>query len=193
MGGSDRYHEDRTFTPAVLQAEGLSPGIYEGCRFEGCDLSGRSLQDFRFIDCAFSGCGLSNAGLTGSAWCGVSLEDCQAMGLAFGDCRATPFEVRFTGCRLDYASFLKSPLRSTAFHRCSLLQADFTGADLREASFSGSLLTGTLFEECNLERCDFREAIDFSIDPARNRMRGARFRPDGLEGLLRRHRLDLGP
>ena len=188
----DRYQEDRTFTPEVLRAEGLPAGIYEGCRFEGCDLSGRSLAGIRLTDCRFTACSLSNAGLAGSAWSGVVLEDCQAMGLAFGDCHASPFEVRFTGCRLDYASFLKSPLRSTAFLRCSLLQADFTGADLRGASFAGSVLTGALFEDCNLERCNFREALDYAMDPARNRMRGARFRPDGLEGLLRRYGLDIG-
>lgn len=192
MPKDDDPHVDRTFTAQTMAEEGLHPGAYEGCRFEGCDLSGRSLQDFRFIDCEFSACNLSNASLTGSTWNEVALRDCQAMGLAFGDCHSAPFIVRFEGSRLDYCSFLRSPLRAARFLRCSLQQADFTGADLREACFSMSILSGAVFEDCNLEKCDFREAIDFGIDPSRNRMRGARFAPEGLVGLLRRYGLDIG-
>jgi uncharacterized protein YjbI with pentapeptide repeats len=192
MPKDDDTHVDRTFTARTMAEEGLQPGTYEVCRFEGCDLSGRSLLGFRFIDCTFAGCNLSNANLTGSTWNEVRLIDCQAMGLAFGDCHSAPFIVRFEGCRLDYCSFLKSPLRSASFLRCSLQQADFTGADLREAAFALSILSGAVFEDCHLEKCDFREAVDFVIDPSRNRMRGARFSPEGLAGLLRRYGLDIG-
>jgi fluoroquinolone resistance protein len=192
MPKDDDQHVDRTFTARTVAEEGLHPATFEGCRFEGCDLSGRSLNGFRLIDCTFTACNLSNATLTGSTWNEVRLVDCQAMGLAFGDAHSAPFLVGFEGCRLDYCSFLKSPLRSAAFRRSSLLEADFTGADLREACFAMSILTGAVFEDCNLEKCDFREAIDFGIEPSRNRMRGARFSPEGLGGLLRRYGLNIG-
>ncbi|MBM3442510.1 MAG: pentapeptide repeat-containing protein [Bacteroidetes bacterium] len=191
MYPADNHFEDITFTVDTIAANGILPGIYEGCRFEGCDLSSRSLNGLWFIDSTFNNCNLSNANLTGSTWNGVWIRDCQAMGLAFGDCHSALYDVHFEGCRLDYSSFLKSPLRGARYIRCSLLQVDFSGADLREADFSLSILTAALFKDCNLEKCDFREAIDFGIDPSCNRMRDARFAPDALEGLLRKYGLNI--
>lgn len=191
MSGADAYYEDQLFTEATLLGQQLSPGLYEGCRFEGCNLSGADFTGLRLSDCRFTRCNLSNARLAGSSWNQVWLVGCQAMGLAFGDCPSATFHIHCEDSRLDFASFLRCPLRATVFRRCSLQQADFTGADLREAAFPGSILTGALFDNCQLEKCDFLEAADFQIDPARNRMRGARFRAADLEGLLRHYGLDI--
>ena len=61
---------------------------------------------------------------------------------------------------------------------------DFVEADLSKSDFNGSHLQGATFELTNLTEADFREAENFSINPAKNRMRKAKFRRDNVLGLL---------
>ena len=72
-------------------------------------------------------------------------------------------------------------MKECFFSECDLTRADFSGCDLER----------TLFERCNLEKADFRTAFAYTIDPASNRMRGAKFAREGLEGLLAQYGLDL--
>ncbi|WP_274957654.1 pentapeptide repeat-containing protein [Millionella massiliensis] len=75
-------------------------------------------------------------------------------------------------------------MERTRFTGSVLRECFFSGCDLAEADFSECDLKRTLFEHCRLEGADFRAAFAFTIDPAANRMRGARFSRGGLEGLL---------
>ena len=84
-------------------------------------------------------------------------------------------DARFGGVKLGRCQFVD----------CDLRRADFTGADLREVALDGCELTEAVFEATDLRGADLREAAGYTIDPVRNRVRGARFSlPDAL-GLLR--------
>ncbi len=67
------------------------------------------------------------------------------------------------------------------------MEADFSGTDLGKASFVDSDLAGAVFDETNLESADLRDARNFTIDPERNRLKGAHFALHGLPGLLMRY------
>jgi uncharacterized protein YjbI with pentapeptide repeats len=68
---------------------------------------------------------------------------------------------------------------------------DFTEADLSEARFTQSDLSGTIFLHTNLEQCDFRTALNYHLDPEKNRMKKAKFSPEGLSGLLLKYDLEI--
>ena len=69
--------------------------------------------------------------------------------------------------------------------------ADFTGTNLEGVVFDEVDLTDAVFERTRLEGADFRTATGWRIRPDENRVRGAKFRRDDLEGLVSGWRLDL--
>ncbi|WP_425542813.1 pentapeptide repeat-containing protein [Algoriphagus jejuensis] len=72
------------------------------------------------------------------------------------------------------------------------METDFSQADLSGSNFSGSELSGTVFDQTNLEKADFREAVNYRIDPERNKIKGARFDLEGLPGLLGKWGIRVG-
>lgn len=68
-------------------------------------------------------------------------------------------------------------------------EADFTDADHSSSRFDQCNLTRALFENTNLVKADLRTALNFSIDPERNKLKKARFDRMGLTGLLEKYDL----
>jgi len=63
-------------------------------------------------------------------------------------------------------------------------QVDLTECDLSQAVLEGCDLADAVFERTILEKADLRGALNYSIDPAMNRVKKARFSLEGLPGLL---------
>lgn len=82
-------------------------------------------------------------------------------------------------------------LKKTKFLNSGMVEADFVEADLSFSVFDNCDLTGTLFEMTNLENCDFSKAVNYSIDPEKNRIRKARFSLTGISGLLVKYDIDI--
>ena len=61
---------------------------------------------------------------------------------------------------------------------------DFTQADLSNVKFNTCDLIRAKFENTNLEKADFRTSYNYSINPALNRMKKAKFSVAGIYGLL---------
>lgn len=96
------------------------------------------------------------------------------LGLQFYDCRELLLDFEFDQCMLKLSNFQRLNLKNTKFTDCNLQEANFTGTDL----------TGATFDQTNIEKADFRTAYNFSINPATNRIRKARFSLAGVAGLL---------
>lgn len=75
------------------------------------------------------------------------------------------------------------------FHDCNLTEVDFTEAILIDSTFNNCNLGGAIFDNTHLERADFRTAVNFQIDPASNKMNGAKFSINGLANLLMKYKL----
>jgi uncharacterized protein YjbI with pentapeptide repeats len=58
---------------------------------------------------------------------------------------------------------------------CRLEGCDFSECDLSKASFDRCQFSEGNFTKCDLRSADFRSASGWSIDPATNQLRGARF------------------
>ena len=61
------------------------------------------------------------------------------------------------------------------FLNCTLIGVDFREADLRQADFSGSELTDSLFLHTDLREANFSKARNYSLAPAENNLKKARF------------------
>ena len=187
LAGHMTYVEDQTIQGVVHAVEPLPLAQYEGCRFVRCDFSGGDLGGYRFLDCHFTDCNWSNVRSTATSLQGVRFTGCKLLGVDFGTCDRLGFAVNFQGCTLDHASFHGVRLAGTAFTESSLVEVDFSGADLGKSSFDGCRLSRAAFEDADLRGADLRNAEDYTIDPGRTRLKGAKFSLPAVVGLLRGH------
>lgn len=175
----------------ICGAERLAATEFEKCTFRECDLSEADLSDLDFADCTFEKCRVVMAKMEQTGLRDVVFERCEVRGVDFGLCRKFGFSAAFRECHLSFCSFHEQKLPKAVFAGSVMKECFFSECDLTRADFSGCDLERTLFERCNLEKADFRTAFAYTIDPASNRMRGARFSREGLEGLLAQYGLDL--
>lgn len=169
----------------------LALGEYDTCNFRNCNFSGSDLSGIRFLDCTFATCDLSNAQLKKSSFRETIFKECKMLGLRFDDCDQLGMTVRFESCQLDHASFFQVKLNHTIFLSSSLQEADFTESDLRNVILDHCDLANATFDHTNLERANFSTAINYSIDPENNRLRGAKFSLPAVVGLLNSFQIEL--
>ncbi|WP_372775870.1 pentapeptide repeat-containing protein [Mangrovibacterium sp.] len=184
-------HYDETFSNVKFVTEQVKGVEFDGCRFKSCSFESCRLDQSNFVDCHFSDCNFAMAQTNETGLKEVRFENCKLVGLDFSSCTDFLFRVEFVNCQLDFALFTKKNLRQTPFRNCSIREADFSGTNLTAATFAGCDLAGAQFESCIFEKTDFRSAQNFTIDPNRNRMKGARFSRFSLAGLLQNYGLTI--
>lgn len=167
----------------------LGQGEYECCVFKNCNFEYADFSGFKFNDCEFIDCNMSMAKLNATAFRDVSFKDSKMLGLAFDSCNDFGLSFKFENCVLSDSIFYKMSLRRTVFKDCILQETDFAEADLRNAAFLNCDLSGAVFDRTNLEQTDFRTAYGFAFNPENNKLRGAKFSPANLAGLLLHHKI----
>jgi len=181
------YIADQKFGNISFGAHPLKRGEYENCRFADCDFSETDLSDFVFTDCEFSFCNLSLAKLTGTTFRDDKFINCKMLGLHFDDCNEFGVSFSFENCTLDHSSFYKLKIIKTVFSGSRLTGVDFSDCDLTGSSFLDCDLSGAVFDNSNLERVDFITAVNYSLDPDKNKLKRTRFSSGGLPGLLNKY------
>ncbi len=176
--------EDQQFDDINHSEKPLEMAEYENCQFNNCQLSGANLSELFFVDCVLENCDLSNAQLNGTSFKSVRFKNCKLLGLHFDDCNGFLLSFSFESCQLNFSTFYKLKLKNTQFLDCQLKDVDFIEADLTNAVFKRCDLQNAVFENTNLEFTDLRTAFNFSIDPAKNRVRKAKFSSQNIVGLL---------
>lgn len=175
----------------ICGAEALPGTEFEKCVFRECDFTEADLSEFDFADCTFEQCRLVMAKMEETGMRDVVFEGCEVRGIDFGLCRKFGFSAVFRGCHLSFCSFHELKMPKAVFAGSTVKECFFSECDLTRADFSECDLERTLFDRCKLEKADFRTAFQYTMDPAINRMRGARFSRDGLEGLLAQYGLNI--
>lgn len=176
--------EDKTFEKQDYTKNRLPKGDYEYCKFLNCNFSEGFLSEIKFLECEFIACNLSSTNITSTSFQDVSFQDCKLLGLHFDTVNPFGFAVDFKNCQLNHASFYQLELKKTRFINSKLIQVDFNGSNLKASTFDGCDLSQANFENSNLEKVDFRKAINYTIHPDQNKMKGAKFSLEGVVGLL---------
>jgi fluoroquinolone resistance protein len=185
------YVEDKRFEKVDFAVKPLSIADYENCSFINCNFSNVDLTSICFSECEFVDCNLSTAKLIKTSFRDAKFKDCKLMGLHFDHTSNFLFSVYFQNSVLDLSSFYEVNLKKTVFKKCILREVDFTGADLTNACFDNCDLHGAVFAHSILEKTDFRTAYNYSIDPASNRIKKAKFSLAGVAGLLDKFDIEI--
>jgi fluoroquinolone resistance protein len=184
-------HQDKTFTNINYTEKQLKNREFINCEFISCDFSKSDLSHNDFMNCHFRQCNFSLTNVTGTGFKDVTFNDCKILGIDFSKCNKFLFSFRFEKSHLDYSTFYGTKLRKTKFIDCSLKETDFEEADLTSSTFDNCDLAGATFVRSVLEKVDFRSARNFSLDPAVNKMKQAKFSALNLAGLLYHFNLDI--
>ncbi|MES2479811.1 MAG: pentapeptide repeat-containing protein [Bacteroidota bacterium] len=180
----NNYWEELIFENKNFTEQPLSIGEYVHCTFINCNFANVNLSHFIFDQCHFDTCNLSSIQINQTAMREVSFINSKMLGVHFDSCNPFLFAVSFDKCILNLSSFYKVKLKGIKFISCSLHEVDFTESDLTNSSFENCDLLQAVFDSSILEKADFRTAINFSINPERNRIKKAKFSVQGLSGLL---------
>lgn len=180
----NNYWEELVFENKNFAEQPLTTGEYVNCTFINCNFGYVNLSHFIFDRCRFDTCNLSSVSVNQTALREISFVNCKMLGVHFDSCNPFLFSVNFDNCMLNLSSFYKVKLKGIKFKNCSLHEVDFSEADLSNSSFDNCDLLQAVFDSSILEKADFRAALNFSINPERNKIKKARFSVQGLPGLL---------
>ena len=82
-------------------------------------------------------------------------------------------------------------LEGTCFKNFNLQETDFTDSNLTESIFDTCDLAMTIFDFTILEKTDLRTSFNYSIDPEKNWIKGAKFSISGIVGLLDKYDIEV--
>lgn len=185
------YIEDKVFEHSDFSTDLLPEADFEGCRFLHCNFSGADLSGINFTECEFDNCNLSTAKIIQTTFNDVIFKQSKLLGLHFETASQYLFTVKFEHSTLDLCSFYQCKMKKTVFSHCSLQECDFTETLLTEAVFEGANLRDAKFENTILEKADLRKAVNYTIDPDNNKVKGARFSAAGALALLDKYQLRI--
>ncbi len=178
------YFENQSFLKEDYCGKPLIKGDYENCMFTNCNFSDSDLSGIHFFKCTFNTCNISNAGMKNTSLSNIVFKDCKLLGVHFENCNKFLFIVDFENCNLNFSSFFQVNLKKRLFKNCNLQDVDFTETDLSSVYFNNCDLANANFDNTILEKANLTSAINYTIDPEKNRIKKAKFSQAGLIGLL---------
>jgi len=184
-------HLDESFLNQDFTDKGLAKGEYEGCKFTGCNFASTTLSEIRFIDCEFVDCDLSNTNLHKTSFQDVLFKGCKMLGLAFDVCKPFNFSIKCEDSILNHSIFFQTKLTNSTFRNCQLRAVDFAESEMMGSDLSACDLLNATFDRTNLENADLRGAINYSINPNTNKLKGARFSAPEVLSLLDQYDLKI--
>lgn len=155
---------------------------YENCEFLNCVFT--DISELNFVNCHFKNCNLSNAKVNNCKLQEIMFTECKLIGINFSRARDFAFEMHCKNCNLDYGSFDSKKMNKSVFENCKMHSINFSQADLSKIQLIDCDLYESIFNGTNLSGVDFTRAQNFSIDPALNNVRKAKFLTQDLPGLL---------
>ncbi len=182
-----RYAE-RTFEAADSAGAEIASAEFRECRFVRCCFRESVLRACVFDECVFVECDLSLVKLPHSVFSSTRFEGSKIIGVNWTEARWPASRllvpVRFDKCVISHSTFLGLNLKGVRITECIAEDVDFREAELSKADFSGTDLTGAQFGNTNLTGANLRGAHNYSIIPAENTLKGARFSLPEVMSLL---------
>lgn len=185
----DNYFDSQEFSKIDFTTTKISKGEYDNCTFINCNLEGIHASNIQFVECEFIDCNFSNTILKDTAFKDVHFINCKLIGVQFHEIDSFLVQLSFKECQLNYSSFYQLKIPNTKFIDCNLEEVDFTETNLLSSSFSLCNLKNTVFDNTFIENTDFRTALNFDINPDRNKLKGAKFSKENVVGLLSTYKI----
>jgi uncharacterized protein YjbI with pentapeptide repeats len=160
---------------------------FENCTFTNCDFTKCIFMAATFIDCSFNNCNFNAAKINHTCLRTVFFNKCKISDVNFAMIDKFIFEIHFKDCILDFSKFYALKMKGTSFTNSSLVAVDFMGADLSEVVFENCDLYRSEFDKAIANKTNFKTSFNYTINPAKTKLKKAIFALEGLKGLLSTH------
>ncbi len=187
------HHDEQTFEDLRLEDHRFADLELSECTFRKLVAPRSSWTGCGLSACVFEDCDLAMARLERARLHDVVFRRCKLIGVDWTQASTLIMQVRFEDCALDYGNFAGLELPGLHLLDCSAREVDFRDARLDRACFRGSRLHDSLFEKTSLRGADLSEALDYRIDPRKNKLGKTRFSLDAALELLRGQGILVGP
>lgn len=179
------FHDEREFQSVNFSEMDLTEQTFENCTFVKCRFLNMTIASASFQDCVFEECEIVVVKLHGVALSNTVFKLSLIRGVNFSDCSDFGFSPEFHGCVINHCVLDRKKLRKGVFAGSQLADCDLIACDFREVDFSNTTFARVNIQDCNFEKADFRTSTGYVMNPATNKVRGARFSlPEAQSFLL---------
>lgn len=177
-------YSDETFEMFDCTESELSNISFDNCHFKNCNFTKTHLLQCKFEDCTFTECLLANCIISNTKLSDSIFKTCKLSGLNFSYFSQLLFSISAEGSHFESCVFLNQSLQKTQIINCECRHCDFEQVDFTSAKFEGTDFSGSTFNHCNLQKADFREALNYTLNPSENNVKGALFSNPEVLSLL---------
>jgi fluoroquinolone resistance protein len=188
MNGPRKEHFGLTFEGLDARNRKFTFKSFDGCTFAGCAFTATDFTGTRFLDCVFRKCDLSLVRIRDCAFVNARFEGSKIAGVNWTEAswpkKNSLNSIDFFDCVVSQSAFGGLVLKKMKLTRCTSLDADFSEADLAQSDFRGTDFSRSRFMHTDLTGADFRDAKNYVIHPALNKVSKAKFSLPEAMGLL---------
>jgi len=171
--------DNQTFEGLDLRTQAVHYKSFDGCAFSGCAFAQTDFTGTRFVDCAFRKCDLSLIRIRDCAFIGAKFENSKIVGVNWTEAswpkKNSLNSIDFFDCVLSQSTFNGLILRKMKLTGCIAVDADFSEANLAQSDCRKTDFSRSRFMHTDLTGADFRDAKNYVIHPALNRLSKAKF------------------
>lgn len=168
------YFENTCFEKINRPSINLDEIEFYNCTFSNNILFKGTFKNCRFEKCTIKDCDFSLSKFSGSIFIDTLFNDCKLMGIDW-TLTSKPLRAVFTNCILSDSSFFSLDLTGSKIANCKAHNVDFERTNLSKSDCSSTDFLSSKFSQTNLIGADLRDARNYYINPAVNKIKKAKF------------------
>ena len=176
-------HSNKVFENINWEDKQIVGKTFEHCKFYKCSLKGSFFEDCIFEKTLFEECDISLIKFKDTSFNDIVVSGSKAIGIAWHHAN-NPLSINFENSKISYSSFYGKSLKKVRVINCVAEEVDFTNCNLTMANFEGTDCRNAIFSNTDISKSNFVGALNYTIDLATNKAKGAKFSlPEALSFL----------
>jgi len=182
------YYEEQEIKDQQYEDQSFENFEFVECNFTKCQFLNIKLTNCKFKNCKFNNCVIGNVKFLYSEAKNLEFVNSVLIGIIWNDLKNKGIETAIfrsmKSCTIKYNYFTNLKLVKYDFSGSQFDESYFEECKLTDAKFNGVNLHGTKFIKCDLSGADFRDALEYEIDIADNKLKKAKFSFPEVVSLL---------
>jgi fluoroquinolone resistance protein len=179
----EEYFEDVSLEKINNPSIKLEEKEFYNCTFANNIMFKGSFRKCRFEKCFFRECDFSLSKFSECLFIDTEFKDCKLMGIDW-TLVSKPLKTAFINCILSDSSFFELDFIGSKIINCKAHNVDFENTNLSRSDCSSTDFLSSKFSNTNLSGADLRDARNYFINPAVNKIKKAKFSYPEVLSLL---------
>lgn len=185
LTNNTKYYQ-QNFKDLNLSNQELLDIEFEQVTFDGCLFQDTVFKKCNLVDCEFVNCNLSLIKNQQSQFININFKDSKAVGVNWSKIKGDiGVSLSFHSCDISYSNFWEVNFKGSKIFDCIAKESTFLKADLRNCDCRKTDFWNAAFGDADLREADFRGAVNYYLDIATNKLKGAKFSSPEVLNLLK--------